>query len=75
MGPQEDFVETVFTCEGDINDPDLKNRLEDFRSTLKDLLSTGKADDKKKINHILNFLHQKRCRRYIVLVLIIEHDL
>lgn len=44
MGPQEDFVETVFTCEGDINDPDLKNRLEDFRSTLKDLLSTGKAD-------------------------------
>lgn len=42
MGPQEDFVETVFTCEGDINDPDLKNRLEDFRSTLKDLLSTDK---------------------------------
>jgi hypothetical protein len=41
MGPQEDFVETVFTCEGDINDPDLKNRLEDFRSSLKDLLSTG----------------------------------
>ncbi|XP_062593739.1 uncharacterized protein LOC134255243 isoform X2 [Saccostrea cucullata] len=42
MGPQEDFVETVFTCEGDINDPDLKNRLEDFRSTLRDLLSTDK---------------------------------
>lgn len=41
MGPQEDFVETVFTCEGDINDPDLKKRLEDFRSSLKDLLSTG----------------------------------
>lgn len=60
MGPQEDFVETVFTCEGDINDPDLKNRLEDFRSTLKDLLSTGKADDKKKINHKIEFSSSKR---------------
>lgn len=57
MGPQEDFVETVFTCEGDINDPDLKNRLEDFRSTLKDLLSTGKQ---------MGFLHKKICRKYIV---------
>ncbi|KAK3090441.1 hypothetical protein FSP39_011881 [Pinctada imbricata] len=45
MGPQEDYVETVFTCEGDINDPNLQTRLEDFKQGLRDLLST----DKKKL--------------------------
>jgi hypothetical protein len=42
MGPQEDYIETVFTCEGDINDPNLHSRLEDFQSRLRELLSTGK---------------------------------
>ncbi|OWF34931.1 uncharacterized protein LOC110443570 [Mizuhopecten yessoensis] len=42
MGPQEDYIETVFTCEGDINDPNLQSRLEDFRKGLRDLLSTDK---------------------------------
>ncbi|CAG2251845.1 unnamed protein product [Mytilus edulis] len=42
MGPQEDYIETVFTCEGDINDPNLQSRLEDFQSQLKELLSTDK---------------------------------
>lgn len=42
MGPQEDYIETVFTCEGDINDPNLQSRLEDIRKGLRDLLSTDK---------------------------------
>ena len=41
MGPQEDYIETVFTCEGDFDDPHLQDRLEDFQSSLKDLLLTG----------------------------------
>jgi hypothetical protein len=41
MGPQEDYIETVFTCEGDYHDPHLKDRLEDFQKSLKDLLLTG----------------------------------
>ncbi|XP_053394264.1 uncharacterized protein LOC123524965 isoform X2 [Mercenaria mercenaria] len=45
MGPQEDYIETVFTCEGDYHDPHLKDRLEDFQKSLKDLLLT----DKKKL--------------------------
>ena len=42
MGPQEDYIETVFTCEGDFDDPHLQDRLDDFQSSLKDLLLTGK---------------------------------
>ncbi|XP_052775698.1 nuclear receptor coactivator 6-like isoform X2 [Mya arenaria] len=42
MGPQEDYIETVFTCEGDFHDPHLKDRLEDFKRSLKDLLLTDK---------------------------------
>ncbi|KAL5022470.1 hypothetical protein ScPMuIL_001625 [Solemya velum] len=42
MGPQEDYIETVFTCEGDYNDPHLQDRLEDFQRGLKDLLLTDK---------------------------------
>ncbi|KAH3849766.1 hypothetical protein DPMN_092170 [Dreissena polymorpha] len=41
MGPQEDYIETVFTCEGDYHDPHLQDRLEDFQRSLKDLLRTG----------------------------------
>ena len=41
MGPQEDYIETVFTCEGDYDDPHLQDRLEDFKKSLKDLLLTG----------------------------------
>ena len=41
MGPQEDYIETVFTCEGDFHDPHLQDRLDDFQSSLKDLLLTG----------------------------------
>ena len=41
MGPQEDYIETVFTCEGDFDDPHLQDRLDDFQSSLKDLLLTG----------------------------------
>lgn len=37
-------METVFICEGDINDFDLKNRFEDFRSIFKDFLFIGKVD-------------------------------
>ena len=47
MGPQEDYIETVFTCEGDYDDPHLQDRLEDFKKSLKDLLLTGAY-------HILN---------------------
>ncbi|XP_052274535.1 uncharacterized protein LOC127874327 isoform X2 [Dreissena polymorpha] len=42
MGPQEDYIETVFTCEGDYHDPHLQDRLEDFQRSLKDLLRTDK---------------------------------
>lgn len=42
MGPQEDYIETVFTCEGDFDDPHLQDRLDDFQSSLKDLLLTDK---------------------------------
>nr|KAG5697412.1 hypothetical protein BaRGS_008838 [Batillaria attramentaria] len=38
MGPQEDYIETVVTCEGDFHDPQLPRRLECFRQQLKDLL-------------------------------------
>lgn len=41
MGPQEDYIETVVTCEGDFHDPQLPHRLECFRQRLKDLLITG----------------------------------
>ncbi|ESO88113.1 hypothetical protein LOTGIDRAFT_234686 [Lottia gigantea] len=40
MGPQEDYIETVVTCEGDFHDPELHRRLEEFRLHLKELLST-----------------------------------
>ncbi|XP_046581208.1 nuclear receptor coactivator 6-like [Haliotis rubra] len=40
MGPQEDYIETVLTCEGDFDDPQLHSRLEKFRRSLKDLLLT-----------------------------------
>ncbi|XP_050402981.2 uncharacterized protein LOC126819159 isoform X1 [Patella vulgata] len=40
MGPQEDYIETVVTCEGDFHDPELHSRLEQFRLNLKELLST-----------------------------------
>ncbi|KAK3591255.1 hypothetical protein CHS0354_010622 [Potamilus streckersoni] len=42
MGPQEDYIETVFTCEGNFDDPHLQARLDDFRASLKDLLLTEK---------------------------------
>lgn len=41
MGPQEDYIETVVTCEGDFHDPQLPHRLEFFRRQLKDLLLAG----------------------------------
>ncbi|KAL8622447.1 hypothetical protein ACOMHN_034112 [Nucella lapillus] len=38
MGPQEDYIETVVTCEGDFHDPQLKDRLRHFQQRLENLL-------------------------------------
>ena len=41
MGPQEqDYIETVLTCEGDYYDPEFHTQLEDFSSRLQDLITT-----------------------------------
>ncbi len=42
MGPQEDYIETVVTCEGDFYDPEFHDRLQDFSNRLQDLIATGK---------------------------------
>lgn len=41
MGPQEDYIETVFTCKGDFNDPNLHLQLEEFYEGLCSLLLPG----------------------------------
>lgn len=38
MGPQEDYIETVVTCEGDFHDPQLQDRLRRFQQRLENLL-------------------------------------
>ncbi|XP_076440766.1 uncharacterized protein LOC143280106 [Babylonia areolata] len=38
MGPQEDYIETVVTCEGDFHDPQLQDRLQHFQQRLESLL-------------------------------------
>ncbi|XP_013399320.1 mucin-12 isoform X1 [Lingula anatina] len=38
MGPQETYIETVFTCEGDFNDPNLPVRLKSLERKLTKLL-------------------------------------
>lgn len=38
MGPQEDYIETVVTCEGDFHDPQLQERLQRFQQRLERLL-------------------------------------
>ncbi|XP_041357047.1 uncharacterized protein LOC121374149 [Gigantopelta aegis] len=48
MGPQEDYIETVVTCEGDYHDPELHSRIETFRKELKDLLLTDMSKIKLK---------------------------
>ncbi|XP_074643659.1 uncharacterized protein LOC141900589 isoform X2 [Tubulanus polymorphus] len=38
MGPPDDYIETVLTCEGDYYDPDFPSRLEAFKQNLQGLL-------------------------------------
>ncbi|XP_076462296.1 uncharacterized protein LOC143294734 [Babylonia areolata] len=38
MGPQEDYIETVVTCEGNYDDPGLQDRLRIFTEKLENLL-------------------------------------
>ena len=42
MGPQEDYIEAVVTCEGDYHDPCLQDRLRSFQERLESLLLDGK---------------------------------
>ena len=41
MGPQEDYIEMVLTCEGDFYDPNFHVHLEDFSNRLQDLITGG----------------------------------
>ena len=41
MGPQEDYIETVVTCEGDFYDPEFHAQLLDLKQRLQDLIVTG----------------------------------
>ena len=41
MGPQEDYIEAVVTCEGDFHDPKLQDRLQRFQQRLESLLLEG----------------------------------
>lgn len=41
MGPQEDYIEAVVTCEGDFHDPHLQDRLRRFQQRLESLLLQG----------------------------------
>ena len=41
MGPQEDYIEMVLTCEGDFYDPNFHVHLEDFSNRLQDLIAGG----------------------------------
>ena len=54
MGPQEDYIETVLTCEGDYYDPDFHNQLQDFSQRLQDLLVTGQLQDVSKYKPCFN---------------------
>ena len=41
MGPlEEDYIETVLTCEGDFYDPEFHTQLQDFSNRLQDLITT-----------------------------------
>ncbi|XP_064605082.1 mucin-2-like [Liolophura sinensis] len=46
MGPQEDYIETVFTCKGDFNDPNLHLQLEEFYEGLRSLLLPDSCQEK-----------------------------
>jgi len=65
MGPQEDYIETVFTCEGDFHDPHLKDRIEDFQKSLKDLLLTGKQQMKICGEKVENIADSTYCSHYV----------
>ena len=41
MGPQEEYIEMVLTCEGDYYDPNFHVHLEDFSKRLQNLIVTG----------------------------------
>ena len=41
MGPQEDYIETVLTCEGDYYDPEFHKGLVDFSQKLESLINAG----------------------------------
>ena len=41
MGPQEDYVETLVTCEGDFHDPLLYSHVLSFQNDLQHLLIQG----------------------------------
>ena len=41
MGPlEEDYIETVLTCEGDFYDPEFHTQLQDFSNRLQNLITT-----------------------------------
>ena len=41
MGPlDEDYIETVLTCEGDFYDPEFHTQLQDFSNRLQNLITT-----------------------------------
>jgi hypothetical protein len=44
MGPQEDYIETVLTCEGDYYDPEFPGQLEKFSERLRHLLLDGEYE-------------------------------
>ena len=44
MGPQEDYIETVLTCEGDFYDPEFHQQLHNFSKRLQELITSGTYD-------------------------------
>lgn len=45
MGPQEDYIETVLTCEGDFYDPEFHQQLDRFSKRLQELITSGEYCD------------------------------
>lgn len=41
MGPQEEYIETVVTCEGDYYDPEFHTHLQNLSKRLQSLLTEG----------------------------------
>lgn len=42
MGVEEDYIETVLTCEGDFYDPEFHTHLEAFSKELQQLIADGR---------------------------------